>query len=205
MARGDGPHLRWDDVSLAWGEEEIGFEAVLTGVKVVIASTKRKQLRMVAALNHSSLFNHQDLVSTANGGQPVGDHEGSTALHQLGEAGLDHRLRFGIQGTGGFIEYENAGLGQQRPGDGKPLPLAAGELDPALSHDGVVLLRESLGEFVHARGPARKQELFFRGVRAREQDVFANASVEQERVLQDHTELRPERVEVEAPGRCRRR
>ena len=58
MARGDGPHLRWDDVSLAWGEEEIGFEAVLTGVKVVIAPARSKERTMCTSFNDAARFDH---------------------------------------------------------------------------------------------------------------------------------------------------
>src|SRR4029077_11132072 len=44
----------------------------------------------------------------------------------------------GIESRGGFVEEENVGVADERAGDGKPLPLAAGQL----AHARVVLLVE---------------------------------------------------------------
>src|SRR5262249_242509 len=54
-------------------------------------------------------------------------------------------------------------------------------------------------ELIHACNAARFQDLSFRGVRPRERDVLFNGAVEQECVLQNHSELSP--VRIEANGR----
>ena len=45
-------------VAFAGREKQIGFEAVLAGVEVVVAATQRKQLGMVAALDDAALLDH---------------------------------------------------------------------------------------------------------------------------------------------------
>jgi hypothetical protein len=52
---------RWDSVlnnfvSFAWGEEEIGFEAVLTVVKIVVTAVGVIESLVTAAFHDSSLF-----------------------------------------------------------------------------------------------------------------------------------------------------
>jgi hypothetical protein len=49
-------HRLNDFVSLAWGEEEIAFEAVLTGVKIVITAVEVVESLVRAAFHDSSLF-----------------------------------------------------------------------------------------------------------------------------------------------------
>src|SRR5579863_6767676 len=106
------PLLRFgrDHVSLARSKEEIGFEAVLAGVEVVVPPTEGEELGVVAALNDSSLLHDQDLVGAADGGEPVGDDEGGAVLHELRESGLDHGLGLGVERTGGLVEDEDARL-----------------------------------------------------------------------------------------------
>jgi hypothetical protein len=45
-----------DFVSFAWGEEEIGFEAVLTGVKIVVTALEVVESLVTATFHDSSLF-----------------------------------------------------------------------------------------------------------------------------------------------------
>ena len=73
------------------------------------------------------------------------------------------------------------------------------ELHAALAHNGVILLFELFGEFVHARNPAGPQDFFFAGRGTGETDVFANRAVKQERVLQDHAQV--DAVRIQADGR----
>ena len=98
-------------------------------------------------------------------------------------------LGFGVEAGGGFVEDQDARVGQDGAGDGDALALAAGELDAALADDGVVLLFEVLGELVDAGDAAGFEDLLFGGVGAGEGDVFADGAVEQEGVLQHHAEI----------------
>ena len=113
------------------------------------------------------------------------------------KAALDHGLGLGIERAGGFVENEDARLGQQSARDGEALPLAAGELDAALADNGVVALGKAFGELIHARGTAGKEELLITGIGAREQDVLADGAVEEKRLLQHYAQLRAEGVQVD--------
>ena len=160
---------------------------------------------MGAALDDSPLLDDEDLVGAADGGETVGDDEGGAALHQLRQAGLDHGFRLGVERAGGFVEDEDARVGQNGAGDGKALALAAGELDAALADDGVVGFGEALGEFVDAGDAAGEQKVVFGGLGAGKHDVFADGAVEEECVLKNDAELRAEGVQVRpGRGRCRR-
>ena len=108
------------------------------------------------------------------------------------------RLGFGIQARSGFVQNQDARIGQDGARDGDALALAAGKLHAALAHDGVVFLLEAFGEFVHARDAAGFQDLLFGGIGPGERHVLANGSVEQKRFLQHHAELRA--IGIQADG-----
>ena len=113
------------------------------------------------------------------------NHKRRPALHEVAEAVLDHGLGLGVEGAGGRVEDEDAGVGEDGAGDGDALPLAAGEFDAALAYDGVLLLGESLGEFVYAGDAAGFHQFFFGGLGVAEEDVLANGAVKEEGLLED--------------------
>jgi hypothetical protein len=176
-------------VAFPGGEEEIGFEAVLAGVEVIVATVEGVEGLMGATFEDASLLDDQDLVGAADGGEAVGDDKGGTALHEEVEAALDEGFGFGVEGAGGLVEDEDTGVGQDGAGDGEALALAAGEFDAALADDGVVLLGEAVGELVYAGDPAGVHELLFGGLGAAEEDVLADGAVEEEGLLQDDAQL----------------
>ncbi len=73
--------------------------------------------------------------------------------------------------------------------------MPAGKLHAALADNRVVLVRKSLGEFIDSGNAAGPQDLLFTRVRPRKGDIFANRAVEQERLLQNHSQLCAIRVE----------
>ncbi len=86
-----------DFVAFAGGEEEVGFEAVLAGVEVVVAAAEGVEGLVGAALDDLALLDDEDLVGAADGGEAVGDDEGRAALHEEAEAVLDHGLGLGVE------------------------------------------------------------------------------------------------------------
>ncbi len=102
------------------------------------------------------------------------------------QAFLDEGFGFGVEAGGGFVEDQNSRVGQDGAGDGDALALAAGKFDAAFADDGVVFVFEILGEFVDAGDAAGFEDLFFGGAGAGEGDVFFDAAIEEEGVLQDH-------------------
>jgi hypothetical protein len=101
-------------VAFAGGEEEIGFEAVLAGVEVVVTAAECEEHLMIAALDDAAAFDYEDLIGAADGREPVGDHEGSSAEHELIQALLDHGFGFGVERTGGFVENQYPRLRKER-------------------------------------------------------------------------------------------
>ena len=125
-------------VAFAGRKEEVGFEAVLAVVEIAVAAVEDVECLVGSALDDVPLLDDQDLVGAADGGEAVRDDEGRPALHEEVEAGLDQGFGLGVERAGGFVEDEDAGVGEDGAGDGETLALAAGELDAALADDGVV-------------------------------------------------------------------
>ena len=180
---------------------------MLLGVELEIAASQLEQRLMRAALQNSSIFDHQNLVGTANGGQPMGNDKRRPPLHQVGKALLDHSLRLGVEAGGSFVQNENAGIGQNGARNRDPLALPAGQFHAALADDGVVLQLKLFREFIDAGDGAGAEQFLFGRVRLGERYVLANGSVEQKRILQHHAQLRsiglqPDRGKIDAnrPG-----
>ena len=91
---------------------------------------------MSAALDDAPAGQHDDLVAIADGAQAVGDDQAGAA--PTAEVVVDDGLGLGVQGAGGLVEHQQAGIADQRPGDLQPLPLAAGEVPGSLGDDRVV-------------------------------------------------------------------
>jgi hypothetical protein len=71
-----------DLVSFAWGEEKVGFKAVLAGIKIVVTAMELVESLVGAPFHDPSLLDDEDLVGTTDGREAVGDHEGRTTRHQ---------------------------------------------------------------------------------------------------------------------------
>ena len=72
--------------------------------------------------------------------KPVRDGDHGAPLHQPLQS-VDHQFfRLGVERGGGFIENKDRRVADDRAGDADALPLAAGERETALAHQGVVAL-----------------------------------------------------------------
>src|SRR5277367_1996254 len=101
---------------------------------------------MGTAFDDPSLLDDQDLIGAANRGQAMRNHKRRPALHEEVKAALNQCLGFGVERAGGLVEDEDAWICEDGTRDRDTLTLASGELDAALAHDGLVLLREALGK-----------------------------------------------------------
>src|SRR5690606_11685595 len=102
--------------------------AQLTFEQLAVKPAATDEFGMRTALDDAAPGKHHDLIRAQHGTQPVSDDERGAALHQSLERGLHGGLRLTVEGTGGFVEYQDAGVLQERPGDGYPLPLTPREL-----------------------------------------------------------------------------
>ncbi len=79
---------------------------------------------MFAALDNLAIFEHECLVSVADGAQSMGDDEGCTSFEQPVQSALDEFFGAGIDTGGGFIKDQDTGISQKRTGDGDKLTLS---------------------------------------------------------------------------------
>src|SRR5690606_1216423 len=59
--------------------KQVLFKAVLLIVKLLVTAALSNKLLVRTALDDLATLNHQDLIGTANGRQPVGDNKGRAA------------------------------------------------------------------------------------------------------------------------------
>ena len=101
-----------------------------------------QQLVMRAGLDHRAIFQNDNPVGIQNGRQPVGDCDDRSAATGPLQSLLDFVLRFAVECAGGFVKKQDRRVLQQRAGDADTLLLPAGELQPAFTDTGVILIRK---------------------------------------------------------------
>ena len=89
---------------------------------------------MLALLHDVAVLHHKDHVRLADGGETMGYQKGGAVRQQMVNGVLDQLLRLGVDGGGGLIQHEDAGVGQYGTGKGDQLLLAGGETVAALPH-----------------------------------------------------------------------
>jgi hypothetical protein len=148
-----------------------------------VAAALGQQLLVGAALDDAAGLHHQDLVRVDHGGQAVRDDQRGLVLRGALQFRLDGALVGAVQGRRGLVEDQDRRVLQQRAGDGHALLLAAGQLEAALAHHGLVALGRGLDEGVDARGARGFFHLGAAGAGAAVGDVVFHRVVEQHRVL----------------------
>ena len=83
-----------------------------------------------------AVVEQHDPVGEGDRRRPVGDDDRRPAAHHLGERVADLVLLRRVDRGGGVVEDEHAGVGEDRPGDGDALALAARQREAALADDG---------------------------------------------------------------------
>ena len=115
---------------------------------------------------------------------------GEQALQAL----LDRLLGPHVDVRGRLVEDQDAGLGQQRPGEGDELALAGRELHAALADLGLDPFRQRRDELGRADRGRRVLDLLQRRLGPAEGDVLAHAAGEEEALLGHDPELAPQRL-----------
>ena len=98
---------------------------------------------MRAAFHDAAGVEHHDLVGAAHGGEAVRDDQHRPVAHQLLDGLLHQPLALGVERAGGLVEDQDGRVAEQRPRDGHPLPLAAGEARPLLAQQALVIPSDS--------------------------------------------------------------
>ena len=170
-----------------------------TGQQVPVAPAGGEQLVMGAVGHHPAALDEHDPVGQGDGRAPVGDHDRRPARHQPAQRGVDLRLHRWIHRRGGVVEDEDAGVGEQRPGQRDPLALPAGEGEAPLPHHGAVPVGQRFDESVGLRRPGRGPDLLVGGVGDAVGDVVADGGGEQEGVLEDDADAAAQVGQAQAP------
>ena len=109
---------------------------------------------MGAAFSDDAVLEVDDAVGLFDSGQTVGDDNDRPVFHQVIDGLLDLAFRLHVHGGGGFVQDEDGRVTQDRPGNGEPLLLAAGEPDPPFADVTVVTVGHGHDEVVGISRPA---------------------------------------------------
>ena len=137
----------------------------------------------------SSFLDDGDGFGVADGAQAVSDDHGGPISHDPVERFLDDVLGLGVQRAGRFVEEENSRVLEDRPGNGDPLLLAAGELSPVLAHHRVEPVWHLVDELGRVRQLRRGANLFQCCAFFPVGDVFSDAGGEESWLLTDEPDL----------------
>src|SRR5215213_2079980 len=101
--------------------------AKLAAVEVSVEAVFLHELRVVAALRDASLLYDEDEIGAPDGAKAVGDDDARSAREQRGQGLLDDRLRARIYVARRLVQYKDAGVCEDRPGEREQLALALAE------------------------------------------------------------------------------
>ena len=132
----------------------------------------------------------------------MGDEQGCLVLHHMGKFVVQIRFGQGIQLRGGFIQQQNRLVAHKSPGDGNPLPLAAGQVYALLkipAQQSVITFFITLRKTVSFSLSRRFPDFFLliQAVDIAHADVLPDGDAVPGKVLEDGAEqLRPQAQRV---------
>src|SRR5262249_28415208 len=112
------------------------------------------QLLMPAGLNDTSLFQHQNHVRATQETQAIGDDESGASGHGMTQRRNYFMFGLWIDRGGWVVENQDWRLEEQRPREGQPLTLAAGQIDAGFTQYSVITVGQGRDEIMR-RGHAR--------------------------------------------------
>ena len=98
-------------------------------------------------------------------------------------------LRLRIDARGGFVQDQDARVGQQGARKRDQLALPDREQDPALFYRGIVTLAQVHDEIMRTNSFRQLPHFIVGGFQASKTDIFCHRAIEQERVLQHDAHL----------------
>ncbi len=125
------------------------------------------------------------------------DDDDRSVFDQVTQRSLYEHFRFGVEVGSGLIEDQDGRVFQQGPRNGKALALASAELGSSFSDDGIVRLRQARNKIFCHRVSRGFLNFFERRIGTAIPEVIHDGSVEQECLLGNDADLRPERLDGE--------
>ncbi len=157
-------------------------------VEVGVEAAAGQQADVGAPLDEPAVVEHEDLVCSHDGRQPMGDHHRRPSPQRLVQSGLHRGLVLGVEVAGGLVEDDDAGVLEQHAGDGQALLLAARQPVAPLADQGVEPVGQGGDDVPDAGGPAGLLQLVVGDVGPGVTQVGAHGLVEEVRVLGDHAD-----------------
>ncbi len=152
------------------------------------------QFLVGAAVGDPALIQDHDPVGQVQRRPAMRDDQRGAAPHDLAQRGVDLGLQARVDGRGRVVEQQQPGVGDQRPGQRHPLPLAARQSKALLADHGVVALGQPDDELVRLGRLGRGDDLLLRRVRPAVGDIGPDRVGEQEAVLHDQADRGAQRV-----------
>lgn len=121
--------------------DEVGVEAI-----------GGNEIGVAASFGDAAMFEDEDLICVADGGEAVGDDEAGAVGEEAVEGFLNEFFGGGIDAGGGFVEDEDGRVFEEGAGDGDALFFADAEADAALTHVGIEKLGHEADEGVGIGG-----------------------------------------------------
>ena len=157
--------------------------------ELAVTALALKELGVGAGLHDAALLDNGDEVGRGNGGEPMGNDQ-SRAPGEDGEERLaDEGFALGVEGTGGFVEDKDVGLGEDGTGNADALPLSATEEGAPVADRGVVALRQLEDEVVGVGYAGSLLNLAVGGLRHAVGYIVADGIVEKEGVLRHYADV----------------
>src|SRR6267143_2155231 len=139
---------------------------------------------------------HNNAISKAHGAQTVGDHQGGAVPGGGFQRINNQPFGCGVEAAGWLIKNQNRRIAQDGSSDGNSLLLSAGEAGASFRYARFVCERLLANESVGVGGDGGRDDLGLGGVRTAKSNILANGSAEEERVLQDQTDVIAQRLKL---------
>ena len=144
---------------------------------------------MVALLYDLPMVDVTDHVRVLDGGQSVRDDEARTPLQQVVQSGLKRLFGTSIDIRRGFVENQNARIGQQNSRERNQLALTCGKRGTTLLHHRIVSVRQIHNEFVRMHRLRSRLDLGIGRIQLAVTNVLTHIAGENERILQHDAHL----------------
>src|SRR5688572_11905505 len=103
-----------------------------------VESALLNQFFVSAARDDSAFFKDQNLIGMTHRRESLGDNKGGPPFAEPANRLLDQVFGAGVDARGRIVQDQNAGVHEERAGDGDALSLAAAEGNTAFADDRVV-------------------------------------------------------------------
>ena len=115
-----------------------------------VSAASPDQLVVRAILDQTATIDGDDAIRHPQRGEPMRDDEDRSSASNLRHILLNDALALVVERACRLVENEDAWVGNQRAGDGDPLPLAARQAAAPLADDCVIALGQFENEVVGA-------------------------------------------------------